>query len=1564
MYLNGVSQSLTVLNAPYAYYQNNMRTRFNFKGFSGTPNVGITGDEFIAFGSTHQNTSYQLSASLDEVTVWKRPLTTAEVTEIYNNGVPCDVTASAAYTGNTTSLFDWIRFGDGAQGAAINIANPAVLHVTNAVNGMVVNGTTAYLPLCVSGNNNTSTVNSTTVTPPAGCSPSVVGFRNIISTTKQYDNFWVQHQIPRADRQYAWITGALAPEALGANLRYYGYAPTSGPQESRYELSKSTGITYVSYFDFVTASSVLGRAGTSSLYQPALDLSIFVDEPVDDNEDNTIGFGLAASNLLYYNAALLSGTVGGLQDNLYINADFFNLTMTQRKSTFGYRAAPQMGPIRNAVLRKHHKDNVMTLYTSNTLKRYTVKPYTTRGRMTIMNLDVYPESFATAPDVVENVTLKTSYGNERLYFSDSDLTELLFPAEGSAKELLFDQMVGLVNSSPNYKLNWVLYSEELYPTAKNEYTTACSSRVGYDNLFWRSTDLQRYELFKNSIGTNSYGVMTKQSSWPLDAPLGFLTRSYAAIPQMRGGSPAATLMRQSNSAGEMQNEYLHALPGAPATSDASRSRNCTIGALYARKHILGGPLSVVSPSGMAIPETGSAIAKGSVNESFNSQPLYGGEAYWDAPLNAGIVEAANIPISFVGEQTTTYTFKSAPSEPWFKDYDSYQDELKYVSKGYAVVPEFRISAHVADYENNPGAWLTRNMLEIVGTTTGSTNNSNFYKDYSNTEFMKNFSTIRDTAALDPHEIMLVCSASIRFMPYKGFYPAQRTVDLVKQFKESYGQSIIGQAGGITNAGGTDGLIRPLAQAMFAPGLLYNTIKSGLAVDYPIATVSPRIRKANYGFTSGAPAKAQWMITPAVTGATDQFTYQGGEYWDYRMPFKALINPEEYIAGLQFFDVEPHPSASINATSSFVPVSTDSIYTKMSSNFFGEIANFFLEDSKYTQLTSRMVTSDLRFQSGSVYGARIKLRRSMNGARIYNAESGSTGNNVPFDMYGGKFYDAANNRFRDGNSYPLPQDPRQQASSDFQESFTLYSRPTAFGPPVAARPDGAAAMETVVLNTRPWDSLNGFNGAYTPPYYNGEAWLDIIFEPNPTETYDLEKILSEVKTCYWRCDPGPSASANPFGTATKWKGTQFIPTISGNYSASSDIFGDTIYGGKNINSNIMQLSASINPFGVERILKTQVDAFGNVISSTDETVGMKWVIQPKMETPMPNFNDSGTRPITNATGTLSIPTYASQSVPRGIWHQFGIIEPSAEKGLFLEIGEIPKDWLKGHYDVRDNNTIYNKNNAAGYGSNMYRIIEPLTDKIKFDVEQTSKKLGKFASGRTLKEAIVAVPYQVTSVPGATDSTISYESKNFFGIDAARVEASLSPAVGTADGDSLEYAGMSIRRLVSTMQQYVLPPAFDFLNNSKVKPMVMYFFEFEYELDQDDLNYIWQNLAPRDYKKITQTVASTAHNLADNELMTADDVMNSQTRWMVFKVKQKSQAQYENFITPQAGETTDTSFSAMSTTQAELADLSTDTYSVNYNWPYDYVSFVETIKFDAQVLYKNRETAGTFGDLSED
>jgi hypothetical protein len=55
--------------------------------------------------------------------------------------------------------------------------------------------------------------------------------------------------------------------------------------------------------------------------------------------------------------------------------------------------------------------------------------------------------------------------------------------------------------------------------------------------------------------------------------------------------------------------------------------------------------------------------------------------------------------------------------------------------------------------------------------------------------------------------------------------------------------------------------------------------------------------------------------------------------------------------------------------------------------------------------------------------------------------------------------------------------------------------------------------------------------------------------------------------------------------------------------------------------------------------------------------------------------------------------------------------------------------------------------------------------------------------------------------------------------------------------------------------------------------MYFFEFEYEFDKDDLSYIWQNLAPRDYKKMEQKVQTAAHDLANNELLQAEDILEN-------------------------------------------------------------------------------------------
>jgi hypothetical protein len=503
---------------------------------------------------------------------------------------------------------------------------------------------------------------------------------------------------------------------------------------------------------------------------------------------------------------------------------------------------------------------------------------------------------------------------------------------------------------------------------------------------------------------------------------------------------------------------------------------------------------------------------------------------------------------------------------------------------------------------------------------------------------------------------------------------------------------------------------------------------------------------------------------------------------------------------------------------------------------------------------------------------------------------------------------------------------------------MYSRPTSFGPAVAGRPNKAPAKSGNVINTSPVDSVTGHNWSFTPPYYNGEAWVDLIFEPNAGESYDLEKILSEVKTKYWRIDPGANATSAPTGSSTNYTGTQLIPTFSGNVGGT----GDLVYEGKNVNQNAMQITSSINIFGVERVFRERTDSFGNLVSNENETVGLRWVIQPKMETPMLNFSNTGTHPIKNSQGTLSLPNYGSGSVPRGMWHQFGIIEPDATKGIFLEIGDIPTDWLKYHYDVRDNNSIYNKNDASANGDSAFRKIKPLTNVLGFK-QTKSQKLGQLKESLTIKEAIVAVPY---TVEGNTDDGLvrRFETKQFFGVDTEKIKAALSSANGSASGDSLDSAGESIRNLVSKAQTYILPPQFDFLGNESVNPMAMYFFEFEYTFDQDDLSYIWQNIAPRNYKQISKQTSATAHSFGNNELLSKQQILDPNLRWMVFKVKQRSQVQYNDLITPQAGQST------------PVQDK-TSNYKTEFNWPYDYVSFVETIKVGAQVLYKKEASVNT-------
>ena len=233
---------------------------------------------------------------------------------------------------------------------------------------------------------------------------------------------------------------------------------------------------------------------------------------------------------------------------------------------------------------------------------------------------------------------------------------------------------------------------------------------------------------------------------------------------------------------------------------------------------------------------------------------------------------------------------------------------------------------------------------------------------------------------------------------------------------------------------------------------------------------------------------------------------------------------------------------------------------------------------------------------------------------------------------------------------------------------------------------------------------------------------------------------------------------------------------------------------------------------------------------------------------------------------------------------------------------------------------------------------------FERKTSKTRLGEVASKQIIREAVVAVPYITENVAQDDIGSISNKSastiKKFISIPVDRVKAALSK--GTETDDSLRTAGASVRKLIQKIKRFVLPPQFDFVNNPDIKPMAMYMFEFEYELDKNDLAYIWQNIAPKDYQKISLESHSVAHELVDTELIDSNILQNKNLRWMVFKVKQRAQSEYYDKIATQVGESSEDIFDAETTEEKE--------YEVMFNWPYDYISIIEMAKLDVQVLYK--------------
>ena len=1468
----------------------------------------------------------------------------------------------------------------------------------------------------------------------------------------EYDNFFVQHQIPRSDRQYAWITGAISESS---DYRYYGFMPIFGPMMGRYSSSVG-GIE--PYFPFLSASdfgSYVGASagriwGTSravpvdgtvdfSTFLPTAfsNLNLNIYEPLTQSS-NTLGYPSSTGVFnddeavtQYRNVTLVTMNVSeGPGNKGPTTGPAFNALMLKRNGPYGWGTFNQSHQSDHPVLRTERKNNKLSLIRATpTPEQFNLLPLSLKGRPVIVNYDY--DTHKTVKNITtkttENISLKTSYNNELIYFNQQSLNDYLdIDPSVNGEVTTFEQLVAL-RAAPDYNLNWIDYTECLYPSLRNEFSAYSSFRTGYDNKFWRTTLADRIAIgqrLSNSLGlygqyaggyapfSDLFGAWISSSCWPLDAPQDFLTRTGPPVLKILGSSVYETSLRKSSSGGELQNTYgwWHLSASNPAINSELIMHSLSPAALYARKHTLNSPLSITSPGQITTKnQLGTyaagfefypyALAPAGIPDPANRKASTGsGEAFWDAPTTAGYLTGTMATEGNLSGTVVT-GFVSAASEPWFNDYDSFKADLKLKARGYSIIPEFRISEKVESYLRKD---TTENFdtFEIPGTGRNSTEES-FYIDYSNSDFMKNFLDIRNISDLSATEFRLTCHAAIRFNPYKGFYPAQRTLDLVSQFSRSFGKSIVidvpaGAHAGSALSGAQASTARIIYQPLFAPGILYNSIKSGIACDWPIISNLSQSIMGRYNFTgSWSPGtdieengeNYAWYpqyydkYSPFVADPDTRWSkspYKTGSCWTKRLPFETIITPEKYMLGDQLTDMEPHPAVAFSQSdasprASLVSAPADSAYSLMASNFTAEVANFFLKGGTYTKLTSNASSLDkIRFsgRTNEVYGCRVRLKNSFEGDRTYQYESGALGNNIGYTLYGAAGFNSGTMGFdhvASGNldlvltgNFEIPQDP--QYNPNFKRDFVMYSRTTAFGPPFSGRIPGAwlaagpyggppqdgpaypanayvSGANSSTYGVR--DCFNGYNWAFTPPHQHGEAWADLIFRPSGNVDYDLEKILQETQVVRWRHDPGPRC-----GTESLVKGIHQRTLVSDSPPIPVDSLPRMpnygIYNSYNTNFNAMQLDDSVNLFGVENVYKQLTDKFGRVISNENEVVGKKWVIQPKFETPMLNFADVGIHPITGSGNTKTLPVFGDDTAANGMWHQFGTIPDSANKGVFIEIDDIPANWLQHHYLVVSQSSTYN---GGAADRSLYKNMKSFGSLLGFEAENSKVRLGELATKQTIKEAIVAVPYVLENAqidPKEKASDDKYKAKRFINIPSVRYNAAISEAEGSADGDSLDAAGVSIRHLVKKMKDYVLPPQFDFLQNTAIEPIVMYIFEFKYDLDRDDLSYIWQNLAPRNYKKMNFETQAVAHELFNTELLTEQNLIeNPNLRWMVFKVKQKSQSMYTDITVRQASQA-----------GSKLLVRETLEYPVRYNWPYDFISIVELAKIDAEVLYKER------------
>ena len=318
--------------------------------------------------------------------------------------------------------------------------------------------------------------------------------------------------------------------------------------------------------------------------------------------------------------------------------------------------------------------------------------------------------------------------------------------------------------------------------------------------------------------------------------------------------------------------------------------------------------------------------------------------------------------------------------PFYNSYDNYAEELRLQGKDYSVIPEFKISDHIAGYLE--GLDYKKDTADIFSLT-GSNIAGNIIKSVSSVELKQILDVVADKSPLKPGAFGLRVKALTKLLPYEGFYPQQRTLQLCAELSESFKSAV--------RLFGNTSSFRTFMQPFVMPGVLYNTIKSGIAVDYPLRTRGYNtvpagvISSGSYNNQAAAwgnintkevinmtastvnemATSLRQSTTLAATSSTpvDSSRIYSASYpftgrWvlhtanvavgEPRVPFEAILDPS--LVKATWADDVADPLGFIS--SSVVVLGKPKVnYSMMANNFFAESVKFFLQGGELTYFES-------------------------------------------------------------------------------------------------------------------------------------------------------------------------------------------------------------------------------------------------------------------------------------------------------------------------------------------------------------------------------------------------------------------------------------------------------------------------------------------------------------------------------------------------------------------------------------------------------------------------------------